>query len=179
MVSALDFSGAVPTNDLRGTLVEAFSLTTEIVETYVTRAFLKSHPDSFDQIVLFLGFPFDLGEGAYAYEVNVKNDVSGIAMDVFDNSARWGSRGKLSSFVTWEVSTDSAATRTIQPGVPRHQQHDQRAWAGSRPPVPCLYPMARRRESIDHDPRARSRTLELFFQFLRLGNGRKPDPGHG
>jgi hypothetical protein len=98
-LSALDFAGELPTGDLRGTLAEVFSLTTEIVEAYVAKAFLKNHPDSFDQIILFLGFPFDLGGGAYAYEVNVKNDVSGIAMDVFDNSARWGSRGRLSSFV--------------------------------------------------------------------------------
>jgi hypothetical protein len=97
--SAVDYTGDTPTGSLRGTIAEIFSQTTEIVESYVAKAFLKYHPDSFDQIILFLGFPFDLGNGAYAYEINVKNETTGIAMDTFDHSTSWGSRGKLSSFV--------------------------------------------------------------------------------
>jgi hypothetical protein len=96
-VNAFDFSA--PANGyIAGAMLEVFASETRVSETALSRLFLKQHPDDFDHIVAFLGFDEDL-DGSYAYEVNVMNEIDGIGLGRFDNSAIWGSRGRLRSFV--------------------------------------------------------------------------------
>jgi len=97
-VSAIDFS-APAAEPLSGTIAEVFSLDEHLSETSIARKFYLNHPDEFDQIVVFLGFPFDLSGNAFAYELRVNNQVKGIGPDLEDNSADYGSAGRLKSFV--------------------------------------------------------------------------------
>ncbi|MEJ2347130.1 MAG: PKD domain-containing protein, partial [Gammaproteobacteria bacterium] len=64
----------------------------------VSRAFLKNHPDDYDFIVTFSTFNYDLG-GATGFEWGVQNHVKGIGLPDYDNTALFGSQGKLHGFI--------------------------------------------------------------------------------
>jgi hypothetical protein len=84
---------------LPGTIAEVFTTHPRLLETAVSRKFLLGHPDEFDQLLVFLTFPYDM-QGAFSYEINVNNDVSGIGLTQGNQSADYGSHsGKLKSFV--------------------------------------------------------------------------------
>ncbi|MFH1573920.1 MAG: hypothetical protein ABIG68_08040 [Acidobacteriota bacterium] len=97
-VSAVDFATGLPTEDLAGSIVEVFALLPGISETAIVKKFLQTHPDDFDQVIVFLAFPFSF-QGAFAFELNVKNEDRGIGLELMDHSAEFGSGGKLKSFV--------------------------------------------------------------------------------
>ncbi|MBM3791513.1 MAG: hypothetical protein FJW35_14360, partial [Acidobacteria bacterium] len=97
-VAAVDFATGLPTEDLAGSIVEVFALLPGISETAIVKKFLQSHPDDFDQVIVFLAFPFSF-QGAFAYELNIKNEDRGIGLELMDDSAAFGSGGKLKSFV--------------------------------------------------------------------------------
>ncbi len=104
-ISAVSFAASsLPTQPLGGTIAEVFATQAVVSESTVARKFLQTHPDVFDHLNLFLGFPFDLGGGAYAYELPVKNEILGIGeimpgQPTFDFSADYGSNGRLRSFL--------------------------------------------------------------------------------
>ena len=108
MVQFADLSmknGAV----LTGAQSEKFSQTTQVSNSALAQKFYKNHPDRFDQLVVFTNFPYDLGN-AFAYELNVKNDIQGIGLletvpgraptPFFDYSATFGSQGMLQSYLS-------------------------------------------------------------------------------
>ncbi|MBZ5498295.1 MAG: hypothetical protein LAP85_17985 [Acidobacteriia bacterium] len=97
-VTAVDFSTTTPTENLVGTVAEVFTTSVQLMETAMARKFFLNHPDEFDQLVMFLTFPFDL-QGAFSYELNVNNDVQGIGLDPVNDSSDYGSGGRLKSFV--------------------------------------------------------------------------------
>jgi hypothetical protein len=97
-ISAFDFSSGLPTGPLAGTIAEVFTPTGQLSETAIARKFFQNHPDEFDQLVVFLSFPYDL-QGAFSYELNINNEVRGIGLDLVDNSIDYGSGGHLKSFV--------------------------------------------------------------------------------
>jgi hypothetical protein len=49
-------------------------------------------------LVMFTNFPFDL-EGAFAFELNIKNEIRGIGLEQFDFASDFGSNGRLQSFL--------------------------------------------------------------------------------
>jgi hypothetical protein len=98
-ISAVDYSQDIPTASLGGTIVEVFSSTFSVSETGIARKFFETHPDVFDHLTIFLNFSFDLGGNAYAYELNVKNEITGIGLPVDDMSADYGSNGRLRSLL--------------------------------------------------------------------------------
>src|SRR5204862_1944275 len=57
----------------------------------------NSHPDNYDQILLWSDQP--LIRDAFAYEITVANEVRGIGQDLFDLSGSLGSAGRLRSLV--------------------------------------------------------------------------------
>gem|GEM_PF-6985506 len=62
----------------------------------VANAFYATHPDSFDFLLMFRNF--DAYMYGFAYHFNVKNNVFGIGLDIFDNSYWMGSAGRLKGF---------------------------------------------------------------------------------
>ncbi len=98
-VSAVDFSQDLPTTALGGTIAEVFSSTSSVSETGIAKKFFENHPDVFDHLTVFLNFDFDLGGNAYAYELNIKNEITGINLPIDDSSADYGSNGRLRSFL--------------------------------------------------------------------------------
>jgi hypothetical protein len=97
-VNAVDYAAGLPTADLNGALVEVFSQSSDISEAALARLFLKTHPDEFDQLVVFLAYDFTI-PGAFAYELNVMNEVQGIGLGAIDYTQSFGSNGRLRSFV--------------------------------------------------------------------------------
>ena len=96
--TAADLSRGAPAGT-RGALVERFSEAEEVDLVASARRFYVAHPDAFDQIVLYTTRPLNPVAGTLAFEINVKNAVRGIGVDVLDASATWGSAGALESVV--------------------------------------------------------------------------------
>jgi len=66
--------------------------------TLVAREIYGHHPDDYDFLVAFSSFEFDTGD-AVAFHVGVRNDVQGIGLPLFDDSALFGSDGRLQGYV--------------------------------------------------------------------------------
>ncbi len=98
-INAVQYSSGLPTQALTGAIAEVFSDTSEVSEAALTNLFLRSHPDEFDQVVVFLAFDFSI-PGAFAYEVNTKNEIQGLGLSpTMDFDQTFGSKGRLKSFV--------------------------------------------------------------------------------
>ncbi len=87
--------GAVVT----GSVAERFSLQTELDLTAVSKNFYKTHSDSYDQLVMYTNFSWELGNNAFAFEQNIKNETRGIGLGLIDASSQFGSSGNLESFL--------------------------------------------------------------------------------
>jgi hypothetical protein len=83
---------------LSGPKAERFAQTTELDLPALAAKFYQSHGDEYDQLVMFTNFPFDL-EGAFAFELNIKNEIRGIGLEQFDFASDFGSNGRLQSFL--------------------------------------------------------------------------------
>lgn len=64
-------------------------------EVALVQRFYQNFPDVYFQIVFFTNFVQTMS--GFANEHNIKNDVQGIGLGTFDNSALWGSNGVLES----------------------------------------------------------------------------------
>jgi hypothetical protein len=83
-----------------GAIAERFAATVAIDTFAATQKFYKSHPDNYDQILLWTDQP--LIRDAFAYEINIANEVKGIGQDIFDLSTSVGSGGRLRSLVNMD-----------------------------------------------------------------------------
>lgn len=62
----------------------------------IAQEFYKTHPDQYDFLLFFSNFDFPMPEEeVVAFYNGVKNDVGGIGLNIFDNSAFFGSGGRL------------------------------------------------------------------------------------
>ncbi len=75
---------------------ERFAVRGELDTVAVARKFLRTHPDAYDQIVIWTDQPI-LFE-AFAFEVTIANDIQGIGQAVYDAPPDFGSDA-LSSLV--------------------------------------------------------------------------------
>lgn len=82
-----------------GALAERFSETERLDLVSTLRRFLASHGDLFQQVVVYTTRPLNPVPGSLAFEVNVRNDVRGIGLDVLDSGPEWGSAARLESVV--------------------------------------------------------------------------------
>jgi hypothetical protein len=64
-------------------------------EVALVHRFYQNFPDVYFQILFFTNFVQTMS--GFANELNIKNDVQGIGLGTFDNSALWGSSGVLES----------------------------------------------------------------------------------
>ncbi|HEX6790569.1 MAG TPA: FlgD immunoglobulin-like domain containing protein [Candidatus Krumholzibacteria bacterium] len=65
-------------------------------EVALFQTFYQTFPDEFFQVVFFTNFSEEMG-GAFAYERNIRNNVSGIGLGIFNGSGQYGSDGTLES----------------------------------------------------------------------------------
>ena len=82
-----------------GALVERFSETDRLDLVSTVRRFLSTHGDLFQQVVVYTARPLNPVPGSLAFEVNVRNDVRGIGLEVQDRGPEWGSDARLESVV--------------------------------------------------------------------------------
>jgi uncharacterized protein (TIGR03437 family) len=77
-----------------GAIAEVFTSTTNLDLVAVAQRFYQSHDDSYQILLVFTTFNFNLN-GAFAFEINISNDVTGIGMlgtsPTFDFSDDFGS----------------------------------------------------------------------------------------
>ena len=64
----------------------------------VAREFFRTHPDDYDFLVVFTTFETDTGD-AVAFHWGVQNQVRGIGLPQFDNTAAFGSSGQLDGYI--------------------------------------------------------------------------------
>ena len=83
-----------------GAIAERFAQANSIDTFAVAKKFYATHPDSYDQILMWTDQP--LIRDAFAYELNIKNEVRGIGQDIFDRRAPTGSGGRLRSLVVMD-----------------------------------------------------------------------------
>ena len=81
MLEAVDLSDTGPTSGGAAAVGERFSLDQELDPVAVARKFAASHPDAYDQLVIWTDRPvlFD----AFAYEITVANQIRGIGQSLY------------------------------------------------------------------------------------------------
>ncbi len=84
----------------RGAIAERFAQANTIDTFAVAKKFYATHPDNYDQILLWTDQP--LIRDAFAYELTVANEVRGIGQDIYDLSRSLGSAGRLRSLVVMD-----------------------------------------------------------------------------
>jgi hypothetical protein len=83
-----------------GAIAERFAQASSIDTFAVARKFYATHPDNYDQILLWTDQP--LIRDAFAYELTLANDVRGIGQEIYNTARLAGSAGRLSSLVVMD-----------------------------------------------------------------------------
>jgi hypothetical protein len=86
-----------------GAIAERFAQASSIDTFAVAKRFYATHPDSFDQILLWTDQP--LIRDAFAYELTLANDIRGIGQEIYNTSRLAGSGGRLASLVVMDSLT--------------------------------------------------------------------------
>jgi len=97
----VDLSANGPTGGGRDAVGERFAQSGQLDLVSTARKFLRTHPDIYDQLVIWTDTP--LLRDAFAFEVTVKNEIRGIGQDVFDLTPDFGSAGTLRSLVNMDA----------------------------------------------------------------------------
>ena len=116
-----DFSSAAGNAGGAGAIGESFSDTSDLDMIGVSRRFLATHPDEFDQLIVFTEEP--LLTDAFAYEVTVSNDISGLGMATYSHASAYGSAGRLQSMQNMDALSK-------YPDDPRRRFHGQNSTVG-------------------------------------------------
>lgn len=101
-IHEIDLSADLPVTLEAGAIFEEFHPAIVIKQMNVieaAREFYRTHPDKYDFLVLFEDSVTDIGFGAFAFHLGVKNQTSGFGRGIFDNSALAGSAGELESIL--------------------------------------------------------------------------------
>ena len=96
--TAVDLSTSTASS--AGAIGERFAQSSSLDTVAVSKKFYSTHPDSFDQILMWTDQP--LVRDAFAYEVTVANEVRGLGQDIYDLSTSFGSGGRLRSMVVMD-----------------------------------------------------------------------------
>ena len=75
----VDLSASGPTGGGGGAVGERFAEQAQLDTVAVARKFYQTHPDNYDQLVIWTDAP--LIDDAFAYETTVANEVRGIGLD--------------------------------------------------------------------------------------------------
>lgn len=96
----VNLSDAGPTDGGNGAVGERFAQNAQLDVVALTQKFYASHPDNYDQLVLWTDSP--IITDAFAYETTVKNEIRGIGVDTYDLTSDFGSAGRLRSVVVMD-----------------------------------------------------------------------------
>lgn len=110
----VNLSDAGPTAGGAGAVGERFSDQSQLDTVSVARRFYQTHPDNFDQLVMWTDTR--LQTTSFAYESTVKNQVRGLGIDIYDIASEFGSGGTLRSVVAMDALTkypDDPTERTL------------------------------------------------------------------
>jgi hypothetical protein len=96
-----DFSNPSGNAGGAGAVGELFTSTSDLDLIAVSRRFLATHPDEFDHLIVFTDEP--LLTTAFAYEVTVSNDITGLGMPTFNHASDYGSAGRLQAMCNMDA----------------------------------------------------------------------------
>jgi hypothetical protein len=99
---------------IAGAAVERFGETERLDLVAAVRRFLAGHADHFQQVVVYTTRALNPVPGTLAFEINVRNDVQGIGVEVMDHSREWGSAGVLESVVYMDSADTYAAVDAFE-----------------------------------------------------------------
>lgn len=95
-----------------GAVGEQFASEASIDLAALGQVFYRTHPDTFDQLVVFSDRP--LVTDAFAYETTVANRIRGIGAGIFDQSKEFGSAGTLASIAFMDDVNKYPADPTLK-----------------------------------------------------------------
>ena len=116
--ATVDLSAAGPTNGGAAAVGERFAASNQIDTVAVARKFYRSHPDAYDQLVVWTDV--SVVTDAFAYESTVSNDIRGLGIDVFDLASGFGSAGRLQSLAIMDFLgkyPDDPAAKALREGT--------------------------------------------------------------
>lgn len=96
----VDLSAAGPTGGGAAAVGERFAERGELDNVALLRKFYETHPDNYDQLIIWTDAP--LIRDAFAYEITVANEIRGIGVPLFDASRDFGSGGRLRSLAVMD-----------------------------------------------------------------------------
>ena len=96
----VNLSDTGPTSGGGGAVGERFSEAGQLDTVALTQKFYRSHPDNYDQVVIWTDSR--LIRDAFAYETTINNEIRGIGQDVYDLSRDFGSAGRLRSLAVMD-----------------------------------------------------------------------------
>ena len=91
----IDLTSDAPVSGGRLAIGEQFTTGSALDIVPASRKFLMTHPDQFDNLVMFTDTT--LLSDSFVYQALVANNIQGINMPVLDNSREFGSAGSLQS----------------------------------------------------------------------------------
>ncbi|MEX2272118.1 MAG: hypothetical protein WD690_11630 [Vicinamibacterales bacterium] len=100
LFAPLDLSNATSRTGEPAAMGERFAQRPQLDTVALTRRFYETHPDDYDQLVIWTDQ--SLTVGAFAFEVTIANEISGIGLDLFELSGDFGSAGRLRSLAVMD-----------------------------------------------------------------------------
>ena len=98
--TTVNLSDAGPTRGGTAAVGERFAENGQLDLVALSTKFYQTHPDNYDQLVLWTDAP--VVTDAFAFETTVKNEIRGIGVDTYDTAADFGSAGRLRSLVVMD-----------------------------------------------------------------------------
>ncbi len=98
--TTVNLSDAGPSAGGAAAVGERFAEQAQLDVVALARKFYRTHPDNYDQVVLWTDAP--VISDAFAYETTVKNEVTGIGVETYDLASDFGSGGRLRSVVVMD-----------------------------------------------------------------------------
>ncbi len=96
----VNLSDTGPTGGGSAAVGERFAEQGELDTVALVKKFYQSHPDNYDQLVIWTDAA--IVRDAFAYETTVANEIRGIGIDIYDASGDFGSAGRLRSFTVMD-----------------------------------------------------------------------------
>jgi len=101
-INEIDYTQDLPGSFEAGAIFEEFSPAIVIQQMDVialAQEFYKTHPDKYDFLVMFTDSVVDIGFGAFAFHLGIKNEATGFGRGLFDFTSLTGSSGELESIL--------------------------------------------------------------------------------
>jgi hypothetical protein len=96
----VDLSATGPIAGGPAAIGERFAARTEIDTAALAERFYATHPDLYDQLVVWTDQAY---ARAFAYEITIANEIRGIGLDLYDYAREFGSAGRLRSLVMMDA----------------------------------------------------------------------------